>query len=75
MEILSPNPGPNYSDTDWINKYASSIRKSIFKLRKCQRKLVDTELHFKYLNLYKSLGIIPPGLKIKININIEHRKE
>ena len=36
---------------------------------------MDTELHFKYLNLYKSKGIIPPGLKIRININTGHRKE
>ena len=71
---MIPNPGPNYSHSDWIYKYASSIRKSIFKLRKCQKELVDTELHFKYLNTYKSLGIIPPGLSIKKDINTGHMK-
>ena len=71
---MNPNPGPDYSHSDWIYKYASSIRKSIFKLRKCQRKLVDTELHFKYLNMYKSLGIIPSGLSIKKDVNTGHMK-
>ena len=71
---MNPNPGPDCSHSDWIYKYARSIRKSLSKLRKCQRKLVDTELHFKYLNTYKSLGIIPPGLSIDKDMNTGHVK-